>query len=104
LGHADFAGFPAIRAVVFAIHAEPDALQALAVAAIAVTFARTFRQIALRTENRGLHILPSPPRKAEKLPWQQIPLETTIGQPIAPEQAARALLRNSTATCLVSPR
>ncbi len=57
LGHANFARFPAIRAVVFAIHAQADILQPLAVAAIAVALALLFRQVALRTENCGLHIL-----------------------------------------------
>src|ERR1700685_3113766 len=60
LGHAHIASFPAIRAVVFAIDAEPDALLSLAVAAIAVTLARALRQVALRTENCGLHNFPSP--------------------------------------------
>jgi hypothetical protein len=55
LGHADFARFPAVRAVVFSVHAQADILLPLAVAAIAVTFALLFRQVALRTENRGLH-------------------------------------------------
>jgi hypothetical protein len=51
-GHANFARFPAIRAIVFAIHAEPDVLLALAVAAIAITQALALRQVALRTQNR----------------------------------------------------
>jgi hypothetical protein len=63
LSHANFAGFPAIRAVIFAIDAEPDVLLALAVAAIAVTPALGLRQVTLRTENRGLHIFPPPVRR-----------------------------------------
>ena len=57
LRHANFARFPAIRAVVFAVHAEADIVHALTVAAIAVTLALLFRQVTLRTENRGLHFL-----------------------------------------------
>jgi hypothetical protein len=56
LRHANFARFPAIRAIVFAVHAEADIMQRLAVAAIAVALALLFRQVALRTENCGLHI------------------------------------------------
>jgi len=47
LGHADVARFPAIRAIVFAIHAEADIMETLAVTAIAVTLALEFRQVAL---------------------------------------------------------
>jgi hypothetical protein len=57
LGHAYFARFAAIRAVVLAVHAQADIMQPLAVAAIAVALALLFRQVALRTENCGLHIL-----------------------------------------------
>ena len=57
MGYANFARFPAIRAIVFAVHTESDALLALAVAAITVTLARALGQVALRTENCGLHIL-----------------------------------------------
>jgi hypothetical protein len=65
LGHADFASFPAIRAVVFAIHAESHTLLALAVAAVAIARALSLRQVALRTENCGLHIFPSPLRRTD---------------------------------------
>jgi mannose/fructose/N-acetylgalactosamine-specific phosphotransferase system component IIC len=68
LGHANFARFPAIRAVVFAIHAESDIMQTLAVAAIAVALAFLFRQVALRTENCGLHILLRLCARHEELP------------------------------------
>ena len=64
LGDADFASFPAIRTVVFAVHAEADVLLPLAVAAVAVALARALRQVALRTENGDLHILASSSRRA----------------------------------------
>jgi hypothetical protein len=67
MGYANFASFPAIRTVIFAVHAEADTLLALAVAAIAVAFAPLFRQVALRTEDRGLHILPLPLRRTSKI-------------------------------------
>jgi hypothetical protein len=57
-GHADFASFAAIRAIVFSVHAKPDVFLALAVAAKAVAIALALRQVALRTQDRGLHILP----------------------------------------------
>jgi len=47
LGRADIASFSAIRAIVFAIHAEADILLALAIAAVAVTLALALRLIAL---------------------------------------------------------
>ena len=45
--YADFAGLPAIRAIIVAIGAEADILHSLAVAAVAVALALTLRQIAL---------------------------------------------------------
>jgi hypothetical protein len=47
LGHAKFASFPAIRAIVFAIHTEADVLLPLTIAAIAVTLAIALGQVAL---------------------------------------------------------
>jgi hypothetical protein len=87
-GHANFASFPAIGTVVFAVHAQAYALLPLAVAAIAITLTICLRQVALRTENGALHILASRLRRAGTTPQPQSPLENTIGQPSAPEQAA----------------
>jgi hypothetical protein len=55
----NFAGFPAIRTIIFAIHAQANALLSLAVAAIAIAQAFILRQIALRTQDDALHVLPS---------------------------------------------
>jgi hypothetical protein len=60
LHYVNFARFPAIWTIVFAILAESNALLSLAVAAIAVAQALILRQIALRTENFALHDVPSP--------------------------------------------
>jgi hypothetical protein len=93
-GNADFASFPAIRAVVFSVHAKTDVFLALAVAAIAVALAFVFRQVALRTMNRGLHALPSLlGRPAGFIRIQRRP-QNTIGQPGAPEQATSAFVLN----------
>ncbi len=57
----NFACFPAIRAVVLAVGTEPDALHSVAVAAVAVASALSFRLIALRTENGIWHVSPRKP-------------------------------------------
>ena len=85
MGYANFTSFPAIRAVVFAVHAETDTLLALAVAAIAVAFAPFFRQVALRTQDRGLHILPLPLRRTGKI----APTATLYLKHYRPAQSAR---------------
>jgi hypothetical protein len=63
LRYVDFAGFPAIRTIVFAIHAKANTFLSLAVAAIAVAHALALRQIALRTQNNILHVSPSSLRR-----------------------------------------
>jgi hypothetical protein len=84
----NFARFPAIRAVVFAIHAQADAILSLAVAAIPLALTLVFLLIALGTDNHDLHsvsfvLLPD----LELAPVPTI-LWITIGQPGAGEQAA----------------
>jgi hypothetical protein len=72
LNHANFAGFPAVRAIIFAVHAQPNAMLPLAVAAILIALASAFLLIALRTKNGALHRLPSSVRNAAKSsinPW-----------------------------------
>jgi hypothetical protein len=59
LGHTDFAGFPAIRAIIFAVHAQAHAVLSLAVATVPVALALALLLIALRTKNGGLHPVPS---------------------------------------------
>jgi hypothetical protein len=58
LGNGDFAGFPAIRAIVFAIGAQPDVLLALAIATIAVASALFLQLVTLSAQNRVLHVVP----------------------------------------------
>jgi hypothetical protein len=45
-GYANFARFPAIRAIIFAVHAQADVLLALTVAAKAVALALALRLVA----------------------------------------------------------
>jgi hypothetical protein len=65
LGHTDFAGFPAIRAIVFAVHAQPHTMLPLAIAAVPIALALAFLLIALRTKNGALHPIPSSVRNAK---------------------------------------
>jgi hypothetical protein len=90
LDHAYFAGFPAIRAIVFAVHAQPNAVLPLAIAAIAIACAFAFRLVALGTMNGTLHYLPSSKRKTAKEPHANS-MKTTIGYPTAQEQDVCAL-------------
>ena len=48
---ADIASFPAIRAIVEAVHAETNALHALADGAVSFASALVFRLVALGAEN-----------------------------------------------------
>jgi len=58
LYNVNVARFPAIGAIIFAVHAKADALLPLAVAAIALTLALVLLLIALGTENHALHRVP----------------------------------------------
>jgi hypothetical protein len=66
LGHTDFAGFPAIRTIVFPVHTQPNSVLPLAVAAVPIALAFAFLLIALRTKNGALHPIPSSVRNAKR--------------------------------------
>jgi hypothetical protein len=72
-----------------AIDAEADSFLSVAIAAVAATFALALRQIALRTENRAFHILPSAFRWMGKRTRQNTAVRT-IGQLAALEQETGA--------------
>ena len=82
----NFASFPAIRTIIFAIGTKTDAKLSLAVVAIAVARALLFRLIALRTQDYNLHGMPFVPLpELEPVPAPTM-LQITIGQPGAREQ------------------
>jgi hypothetical protein len=64
--NADFAGFPAFRAIVFAVHAKANAFEALAIAAIPVAIARILGPVALRTQYCCLHFIPLQKKQARQ--------------------------------------
>lgn len=55
ISHADFAGFPAVRAIILAVHAQADVVLALAVATIALATALGLGLVALRTQDCAFH-------------------------------------------------
>jgi hypothetical protein len=101
-GQANLASFPAIRAIVFAVHAHADTLLPLAVAAIPVALALAFGKVALRTKDRALHLFAPSLRGNGTTPQAAKPTKNTIGQPSAPEQEACSVPSNGGAPGVVS--
>jgi hypothetical protein len=93
--YVNFAGFPAIRAIIFSVHAETNRMLSVAVAAITIANALTFREVALRTQNRALHFF-RPIVAAGKIRRRRKMPSKTIGQSSNREQGARTVLSNIT--------